>query len=60
MTVQFQYHILNGFILTRNFVRNETKKIAWIVSNCGGHNDRHVYVKELQKYIQVGTSTGKS
>lgn len=34
-------------------VRNKTKMIAWFVSNCNPFNQRHLYVKELQKYIQV-------
>ncbi|XP_055306006.1 glycoprotein 3-alpha-L-fucosyltransferase A-like [Sitodiplosis mosellana] len=38
---------------TRNFAQNRTKKVAWMVSNCEAHNDRDVYVRELQKYIQV-------
>ncbi|XP_055308475.1 glycoprotein 3-alpha-L-fucosyltransferase A-like [Sitodiplosis mosellana] len=37
----------------RNFAKNKTKLVAWMVSNCEAHNDRDAYVRELQKYIQV-------
>lgn len=37
----------------QNFAANKTKKVAWLVSNCEAHNDRDMYVRELQKYIEV-------
>jgi len=37
---------------SQNPVVNKTKKVAWIVSNCGVH-ERDNYVKELRKHIEV-------
>lgn len=37
----------------RNYAENKTELVAWIASNCGGHNNRYHYVKSLQKHIDV-------
>lgn len=39
----------------QNYAQNKTKKVAWLVSNCGYfvNNNRFEYAEELQKHIQV-------
>lgn len=36
-----------------DYVRNKTKKVAWLVSNCSPANRRREYAYELSKYITV-------
>ncbi|KAI9355831.1 hypothetical protein BD770DRAFT_390842 [Pilaira anomala] len=37
----------------KNKTKEEGAHVAWIVSNCKATNDRHLYVKELSKYIDI-------
>ena len=34
-------------------IKNKTKGVAWIVSNCRSSSSREEYVTELKKYISV-------
>lgn len=36
-----------------DYIRNKTKMIAWVVSNCHSKNRREKLVREIQKYIPV-------
>lgn len=38
---------------TGNYAANKTKKVAWMVSNCGSSNGRMEYAQNLAKYIDV-------
>ena len=40
----------------KNFAEGKSKLIAWFVSNCHDKNGRLSYVRELQKYLQVGSN----
>ena len=37
----------------RNLTRTKTKKVAWFVSHCSTESGRELYVRELQKHIEV-------
>ena len=41
-------------------IKNKTKLVAWVVSNCGAGNGRDDYVNELSKYITVDVYGGCS
>lgn len=36
-----------------NIIRNKTKLVAWIVSNCDSKSGRNSYANQLKKYINV-------
>lgn len=40
-------------IQEKNAFRKELAPIAWFVSNCNARNGRHLYVKQLLKYIDI-------
>ncbi|XP_067670504.1 glycoprotein 3-alpha-L-fucosyltransferase A-like isoform X2 [Haliotis asinina] len=42
-----------GTVNISDVLRRKSRSIAWFVSNCGTSSKREVYVKELQKYIDV-------
>ena len=37
----------------KSTISTKTKMVAWLVSNCNTSSNREVYVKELQKYIDI-------
>ena len=37
----------------KSAIATKTKMVAWMVSRCNAHSKRELYVKELQKYIDV-------
>ncbi|XP_067670447.1 glycoprotein 3-alpha-L-fucosyltransferase A-like [Haliotis asinina] len=42
-----------GTVNISDVLRRKSRSIAWFVSNCGTPSKRELYVKELQKYIDV-------
>ena len=40
-------------IQEKNVLRKELAPVAWIVSSCKAKNGRHMYIKQLLKYIKV-------
>ena len=42
-------------VLPKDFIKTKTKAapILWIASNCIATNDRHHYIKELMRYVEV-------
>ncbi|CAH8562736.1 unnamed protein product [Schistosoma turkestanicum] len=38
---------------SKNFAKNKTKKVAWLVSNCVPKSPRMAYAQELSRYISV-------
>ena len=53
-----EWRAVNKTAVKHGAIKSKDKMVAWIVSNCKTDSQREVYVRELQKHIQVDVMGG--